>query len=63
MLQNTVALIGHQGLRPGRLLVTEPAVEALLGRLCRQLDIPLTREEDLPQIEAVIEDFHRHFGS
>lgn len=63
VLQNTVALIGHQGLRPGRLLVTEPAVEALLGRLCRQLDIPLTREEDLPQIEAVIEDFHRHFGS
>ncbi len=63
VLQSTVALIGHQKRRPGTLLVTEPAVEALLGRLSRQLDIPLGLQEAIPQIEAVIEDFHRHFGN
>lgn len=62
VLQTTAALIAHQGIRPGRLAVTEPALEGLLGRLCKQLDIPLELQVANEATEAAIEDFHRHFG-
>lgn len=62
VFQNTLGMIDTMGIKPGELVVTEPELEILLGRMCGQIGLKLDKQESNGMIDAVIEDFHQHFG-
>ncbi len=62
VFQNTLGMIDHLGIKPGRLIFTEPELQILLSKLCEQIGVKQAFQESNATIDAVIEDFHMNFG-
>lgn len=63
IFQNTLGIIDHLGIKPGKLIFTEPELHILFERLCAQIGLEPELQVSNAQIDAVIEDFHQNFGS
>lgn len=62
IFQNTLGIIEHIGIKPGKLIFTEPELQILFGKLCEQIELNQELQPYNEQIDAVIEDFHLNFG-
>lgn len=63
IFQNTLGIIDHLGIKPGKLIFTEPELHILFEKLCGQIGLEQELQPFNAQIDAVIEDFHENFGS
>lgn len=62
LFQNTLGMIERMGVKPGKLIFTEPELQILFANLCDQIGLKQELQESNDQIDAVIEDFHLNFG-